>query len=63
MLKQSPDAFTTQPQGTTVFITVSTYEKPSADPHPDPDAAPATPTPHRDTADPAEPRRRSPPPA
>ena len=29
VLKQSPAAFTTQPQGTTVVITVSTYEKPT----------------------------------
>jgi beta-lactam-binding protein with PASTA domain/predicted Ser/Thr protein kinase len=41
VLKQSPQAYTTQPQGTTVVITVSTYEKPS--PTPTPSESPSTP--------------------
>jgi serine/threonine-protein kinase len=47
VLKQNPDAFTTQPQGTTVFITVSTYEKPSTSPTttvPSPSASPSATT-------------------
>ena len=36
VLKQSPPAFTTQPQGTTVVITVSTYEPPTPTPTPTP---------------------------
>jgi len=36
VLKQSPEAYTTQPQGTTVTITVSSYETPSATPSPTP---------------------------
>ena len=64
VLKQSPGAFTTQPQGTTVFITVSTFEKPSPTPtptpDPDPDAHPPTPTPTPTTSTPTSPRRPSP---
>ncbi len=43
VLKQSPEAYTTQPQGTTVVITVSSYEQPSATPTPTPTESP-TPT-------------------
>jgi len=41
VLKQSPAAFTTQPQGTTVVITVSTYEKPTETPTPTPSKTPS----------------------
>ena len=34
VLKQSPAAFTTQPQGTTVVITVSSFVRPSPSPTP-----------------------------
>ena len=45
VLKQSPQAFTTQPQGTTVVITVSSYEPPSETPTPTPSPTPSeTPT-------------------
>ena len=40
VLKQSPQAFTTQPQGTTVVITVSSYEPPSETPTPTPTPSP-----------------------
>ena len=50
VLKQSPQAFTTQPQGTTVVITVSTYEKPSPSPTPTP--TPTTPPPSSPTIPP-----------
>ncbi len=45
VLKQSPEAYTTQPQGTTVVITVSSYEKPSPTPTPTPTESTAPPTP------------------
>ncbi len=48
VLKQSPEAYTKQPQGTTVVITVSSYEQPSPSPTPTPtpsDTATPTPTP------------------
>jgi serine/threonine-protein kinase len=44
VLEQSPSAFTTQPQGTTVVITVSTYVKPSPTPTPTPPTPTETPT-------------------
>jgi serine/threonine-protein kinase len=45
VLEQSPSAFTTQPQGTTVVITVSTYVKPTPTPTPTPtDTASASPS-------------------
>ena len=46
VLRQSPTAFTTQPQGTTVVITVSTYEPPPPTPTPSPTPTP-TPTPSK----------------
>jgi serine/threonine-protein kinase len=45
VLKQSPQAFTTQPQGTTVVITVSAYEPPSETPTPTPSPTPTETTP------------------
>jgi serine/threonine-protein kinase len=36
VLKQSPEAYTEQPQGTRVLITVSSYEEPSQSPSPTP---------------------------
>jgi eukaryotic-like serine/threonine-protein kinase len=42
VLAQSPEAFTTQPQGTTVTITVSSYETPT--PTPTPTLTPSAPT-------------------
>jgi len=45
VLKQSPPAFTTAPQGTTVFITVSAYEPPSETPTPTPSPTPTETTP------------------
>ncbi len=44
VLKQSPEAYTSQPQGTTIVLTVSSYEQPSATPTPTPSPTP-TPTP------------------
>jgi beta-lactam-binding protein with PASTA domain/predicted Ser/Thr protein kinase len=41
VLEQSPSALTTQPQGTTVFITVSTYVKPTPTPTPTPTQTPS----------------------
>jgi eukaryotic-like serine/threonine-protein kinase len=41
VLKQSPEAFTTQPQGTTVVITVSSYEKPTPTETPSPTESPS----------------------
>ncbi len=56
VLKQSPSAFTTQPQGTTVVITVSTYEKPTPTPTPTPETpTPETPTPTPPTLTPSTP--------
>ena len=64
MLEQSPAAFTTQPQGTTVVITVSTFEKPTPTPTPDADADAhaETPTSRRPRPDVADrwPSRRQP---
>ncbi|MGZ4753181.1 MAG: Stk1 family PASTA domain-containing Ser/Thr kinase [Oryzihumus sp.] len=42
VLKQSPEAYTTQPQGTVVVITVSSYEQPTQSPSPSP--TPTTPS-------------------
>ena len=36
VLQQSPEAYTEQPQGTVVVITVSSYEEPSESPSPTP---------------------------
>jgi serine/threonine-protein kinase len=36
VLEQSPEAFTEQPAGTTVVITVSSYEEPEPEPEPEP---------------------------
>jgi serine/threonine-protein kinase len=45
VLKQSPQAYTSQPQGTTVVITVSSYEPPKPSPTPTPTQPSPTPTP------------------
>ncbi len=45
VLKQSPQAYTSQPQGTTVVITVSSYEPPKPSPTPTPPQPSPTPTP------------------
>ncbi len=58
VLKQSPQAFTTQPQGTTVVITVSAFETPS--PSPTPSETPS-PSPSTSSSPPASPS--TPPPA
>jgi len=48
VLRQSPDAYTKQPKGTTVLITVSDYVKPTPTPTPTPSRTPTpTPTPSR----------------
>jgi serine/threonine-protein kinase len=44
VLKQTPEAYTAQPQGTTVVITVSSYEQPTPTPTPTPTPS-ETPTP------------------
>jgi eukaryotic-like serine/threonine-protein kinase len=49
VLKQSPDAFTTQPQGTTVVITVSTFEKPPETPTETPSETETEPSPSEET--------------
>jgi eukaryotic-like serine/threonine-protein kinase len=41
VLKQSPEAYTEQPQGTRVVITVSSYEEPSPTPTPTPTPTPS----------------------
>ncbi|WP_343065231.1 Stk1 family PASTA domain-containing Ser/Thr kinase [Nocardioides mesophilus] len=51
VLKQSPEAYTTQPQGTRILLTVSSYEKPS--PTPTPSAAPSSSAPPSPTATPS----------
>ena len=53
VLRQSPEAFTTQPQGTTVVITVSTFEEPSPTPTPTPSETPSQ-TPSESPTGPAE---------
>jgi serine/threonine-protein kinase len=58
VLKQSPAAFTTASQGTTVVITVSAYEPPSPTPTPTP-----TPTPSETPSSPATESPSIPPPA
>ena len=45
VLEQSPEAYTEQPQGTRVVITVSSYEEPSAEPDADPDDDAVAPSP------------------
>jgi serine/threonine-protein kinase len=46
VLAQSPQAYSRQPQGTTVVITVSSYEEPTPTPTPTPTETPTeTPTP------------------
>jgi serine/threonine-protein kinase len=40
VLKQSPEAYTSQPKGTTVVITVSSYEEPTPTPTPTPTSTP-----------------------
>ena len=46
VLKQSPEAYTEQPQGTRVVITVSSYEEPSPSPTPSPtESTPVSPSP------------------
>jgi serine/threonine-protein kinase len=55
VLRQSPKAFTTQPQGTTVVITVSSYEKPTPTPTETPSSTP-TPTPTPTTTPSATPK-------
>ena len=59
VLKQSPAAFTTAPQGTTVVITVSAYEPPPSEtPTPTP-----TPSPSETPSSPATESPSVPPPA
>ena len=45
VLKQSPEAYTEQPQGTRVLITVSSYEEPSPTPSETPSPSESTPSP------------------
>ncbi len=44
VLKQSPEAYTEQPQGTRVLLTVSSYEPPSSTPSPSPSPSPSAST-------------------
>jgi serine/threonine-protein kinase len=49
VLKQSPEAYTEQPQGTRVVITVSSYEQPSPSPTPTPTPTSPSPSPSTET--------------
>jgi serine/threonine-protein kinase len=49
VLKQSPEAYTEQPQGTRVVITVSSYEKPSPSPTPTETTTSPSPSPSTET--------------
>ena len=52
VLKQSPEAYTEQPQGTRVIITVSSYEEPTPTPTPSETTTPPSPSPSEETTSP-----------
>jgi serine/threonine-protein kinase len=51
VLKQSPEAYTEQPQGTRVVITVSSYEEPTPSETPSETSAPPSPSPTESSTD------------